>query len=127
MASSSDDLFALFGARYTIGSTSANALFVDILPGQKSITVKYLSGGTLEILPASTGMSLVGGGSQSFWSPNFTSGSTQTLAMLQALSGTGYLMGTSEVLNFDGAPRFYLSAIGATTFVTVIRACGAGV
>ena len=130
MVSSSDDIFALYPQRYTIGVGATLAQWIDILPAEKSLTVKYLSGGTLEILPALSGASLiaaaVAGASQGvgFYQP--TAGTTQTPAMLAALSGTGYLMGTSEVLTVDGAPRIYLSATGITTFVTVIRACGAG-
>lgn len=127
MASSSDDIFSLATSRVTVPVGATLAAFVDILPGEISCTVKYLSGGTLEILQCSTGASLVSGGSQLFSAPNFMSGSTQTVAMLAALSGTGYLMGTSEVLNFDGAPRFYLSSTGATTIVTLIRGLRAGV
>lgn len=127
MSSSSDDIFALLTSRVVVPIGATASVFMDILPGEKSMTIKYLSGGTLEILPAYTGLSLTPGGTQLFGSLPFTSGGTQTGAMLLALSGTGYLMGSSEVLNFDGAPRFYLSSLGATSVVAVIRACAAGI
>lgn len=98
---------------------------MNVFPGQQAITVKYLSGGTLEILPASLGMSFVPGTS-TYSAPYFSAGSTQTAAMLAALSGTGYLMGTSEALNITGPARFYLSATGATVVTTVIRGLSAG-
>ncbi len=56
-------------------------------------TMKYLSGGSLEIVPAQpSGASTAASGS---W-------------------GKGYLMSTTEIFNFGGPAVFYLAASGAT-------------
>ena len=125
MASSAEDIYSVFPARVTVPPGSTQAIFVDVLSGQKAITIKYLSGGTLEILPATLGVSFVPGAS-TINGTYFIHGSTQTAAMLGALNGTGYLMGTNEILNISGPCRFYLSATGATTLVTTIRGLNAG-
>ena len=124
MSSSNDDLYSVLPTRFFVGVGATVAVFLDNFPGQKSLTVKYMNGGTLEILPASVGASFVQGTS-TIGTP-FSAGSTQSLAMLAALSGTGYLMGTSEVLTFDGPTRMYLSATSATTTVCIIRGLSAG-
>lgn len=115
-------------SRATILPGGTLALFVDVLPGQIWTQIKNVGNtGGLEIIQCSTGSSLVGGGSQLFFTPNFLVGSTQTPAMLAALSGTGYLMGTNEVLSIDGPVRFYISAPSATCVVTLIKGLDAGV
>lgn len=125
MVSSSDDIFSVLPSRVAVQPGATLAVFVDIVPGEKSLLIKYLSGGTLEILPASLGASFVPGTS-TYGSYAFTAGSTQTAAMLAVLSGTGYLMGTSEALTFDGAPRLYLSSTGATSVVAIIKSLSSG-
>ena len=125
MASSAEDIYSLFPARVTVPPGATQAVFVDVLAGQKAITIKYLSGGTLEILPATLGASFSAGAStvnQNF----FFHGSTHTAAALALLNGTGYLMGTNEILNISGPCRFYLSATGATTLLTTLRGLNAG-
>jgi hypothetical protein len=125
MSAPSQLTYSLNTTRTFIGVGATLALFVDVQPGQIATTVKYMNGGTLEILPPTLGMSFVPGVS-TVNQGIFLGGSTQSLAMLAALSGTGYLMGSSEVLSFNGPTRFYLSALGATTLVCVIRHFGAG-
>lgn len=125
MVSSSDNILSIYPSKVVVPIGATAAVFIDVAPGEQGILVKYSSGGTLELLPASLGASFVYGTSTVNY--NFTSGSTQTAAMLIALSGTGYLMGTSEILTLDGSPRFYLSSLGATSIVYVLKGVGAGI
>ena len=94
--------FGLVGERLILAPGSTLAVFMDPVAGQGNWKVKYLSGGTLEIVGASLG-------------------STLSQASLAGLSGSGYLMGATEALDIDGPARFYLMAHGATTFVTLLR------
>lgn len=130
MVSSDDNIFSTYTQRIQIPFGATLAVFVNALPAQKAIAIKYLSGGTLEILPSLGGVSLlaaqVAGGSQTAGHYQVPFGTTQTAQALANLNQTGYLMGTSEVLTFDGTPSFYLSATGASVFVAIIRGCGAG-
>lgn len=127
MSRSYDDIRGLLTSRITVPVGATLAVFVDVISGERAFLMKYVSGGTLEILPASLGASLnYAGFTQSVGSPNFVTGSTQTPAMLAALSGTGYVMTSQEVLSFDGPVRMYLSATGQTTIVHTIYGKGAG-
>lgn len=127
MAAPSQLLYSILTSKPFIGVGATLALFVDVLPGQLTTTIKNLgSTGVLEILPALSGLSLVAGGSNLYSTPNFISGSTQTLAMLAALNGTGYQMGAAEVLTFNGPCRFYLSQTGSTNQVCIMKGIGAG-
>lgn len=111
-------------SRPNISPGGTLALFVDILPGQIWTQIKNIGNtGGLEILQCSTGVSTSFGTTIQ----PFTSGSTQTLAMLAALSGTGYLMASNEVLTFNGPVRCYVSAPSATCTVGIIKGLDAGV
>ena len=99
------DIFGLAGGRLHIPVGATLATLMEPIAGQISWVVKYLSGGTLEILGATLP----------------TAGSTLSAGDLSTLSGTGYLMGTSEALSIDGPARFYLSSTSATTVITVLR------
>lgn len=128
MSTSSQNIFSLATSRPVVPPGATASLFVDVLPGQLWTQVKNIGNtGSLEVLQCSTGLSLPIGFTQSYSAPYFSSGSTQTQAMLIALSGTGYLMGANEVLTFAGQPRFYLSAPGASCQVCIIKGLGAGV
>lgn len=123
--------YGVNATRFYVGVGGTLAQFVDVVPGQIYTTVKYMNGGTLEILPALSGTSLlaaiVAGGTQSptiAFQPS--AGTTQSLAQLGNLAGTGYLMGTTEVFTFNGPARFYLSAQSATTLVCVTKHLSAG-
>lgn len=125
MSAPSQLTYGVNTSRTYVGVGGTLALFVDSTPGQIYTTVKYMNGGTLEILPASLGISFAPGVStvnQGF----FLAGSTQSLAMLGTLSGTGYLLGTTEVFTLNGPARFYLSALSATTLVCITKHLGAG-
>lgn len=125
MSSSSDSIYSVYPSRFYVGVGATIAVFMSVLPGEQAVTVKYMNGGTLEILPASLGMSFTPGIS-TYGSYAFSGGSTQSQQMLANLSGTGYLLGTTEVLNIAGPCAFYLSATGATTLVSTIRGLSAG-
>ena len=124
-----------FDRLYSVSPSNANilpgatlALFVNVVPGQLYTQIKNVGNtGGLEILPCSSGASLVGGGSQLYGSPNFISGSTQSPAMLAALSGTGYMLAANEIVTLQGPVRCYLSAPSATCTVAILKGLGAGV
>ena len=109
--SSYDSVFGFRPSRLTIAPGATLASFITNIDGQNSLTLKYLSGGTLEIIGATN----INGVQ-----------STIAAADLAALSGTGYLIAANESLTFDGAPRFYLSATSATTIVQILRGMGQG-
>ena len=128
MSFASDRLYAVATSSPVVLPGATQALFVNVLPGQLYTQIKNIGNtGGIEILPCSTGASLVGGGSQLYGTPNFISGSTQTAAMLVALSGTGYPLGANEVVTLQGPCRFYLNAASATCVVALIKGLGAGV
>lgn len=70
-------------------------LLVNPLNGEITSLLKYFTGGSLEIFQAPLG-------------------TTAPAAGYSLVPGTGYLLGTSESLTFDGAVRYYLVATGAT-------------
>ena len=74
--------------------------------GQVSGTIKYFSGGSLEIV-------------------GVTFGVTYTGTSLQ-IAGTGYLFGTSEAFNYSGPARFYLCSTGATAVAYQLLGFGPG-
>lgn len=83
-----------------VGATLA--VLVSQNPGQNSTILKYFAGGTLEIFGVTYGLTL-------------------GASALASLSGTGYIMGASEILSFNGPVRLYLSSTGATTTVMCLR------
>lgn len=100
--SSYDSVYSMKTERINVGVGSTVATLVSPEPGQLNIVLKYFSGGTLEIIGCSLGVTL-------------------TAAQLASANQTGYLMGTSEILTIDGPARFYLSSTAATTIVMVLR------
>ena len=88
----SDDVFKVDTIRLAVGSSAGYVAGITGGAGVVSIQVKYLSGGTLEILGVTT----------------------------QA-SGTGYLLGVSEALTIGGPATFFLSSTGATSVVAILR------
>lgn len=128
MAQSMDYLCSLATSRPVVSPGATQALFVDVQPGQIWTQIKNLGNtGGLEILQCSSGASLASGGSQLYTTPNFISGSTLTLSYLAAVSGTGYLMNANEVVQLNGACRFYLNAPSASCQVALIKGLKAGV
>lgn len=107
MSRSSEYIYRLTPRQIVIAPGATLAFFMDVQAGQLATTIKYYGGGTLEILDAQ--------------------GSTLSGATLAALSGTGYLVGSSEILNIGGPARFYLSATGATTTVMALLGKTSGV
>lgn len=84
-----DDIFNFRGEKVVIGASQI--LGVTLLAGQKWGTLKYASGGSLEI----------GGPSLTF--------------------GQGYLVSASEALSFPMTNTFYLAASGATVVSFLLR------
>lgn len=102
MASSSDSIFGLVPSQIVVAPGATNAQFVDITSRQGAINLKYFAGGTLEIHHAINGSTMAG-------------------ASLAPLIGTGYIMGTSEILSIDGPARFYLMATGTTATAMLLK------
>lgn len=75
---------------FAVPAGASLAVFVKAAPGEVYSSVKYFSGGSLEIIGASLG---------------------QTFSIT---AGTGYLFGTTEVINIAGAASYFLCATGAT-------------
>lgn len=116
---SSDSIVDLLTSRVNIAPGSTQAFFLDVIPGQVTTTVKYISGGTLEIIGCTTNAGIN--------DPSKIAVSTTfSVADLGALNGTGYLMGTTEILSVDGPIRVYLSSTGATTTVCLIKGRASG-
>lgn len=82
-----------FGAtQLTVGNSTVLRVIAN--PYESFNTLKYVSGGSLEILkPQFSGSSTAAGGS---------------------FKGLGYLLGSSEVFNLNSAQVFYLGTSGST-------------
>lgn len=94
---SRDDIFGSWSKRYTVGTNTI--LAIPPISGQNSISIKLVSGGTLEI----GGATLVG---QTF--------------------GDMYFLSSSEILSMDMSGTFYLWASGATCIAAILRGRSAG-
>lgn len=101
------DVFGVIGEKIVVGPGATLAFLVGATAGQLSSTIKYFSGGSLEIIQAPVGTTWAG-------------------ASLVNLQGTGYLMGTSEAVNLSGPVRYYLMATGSTTVCYHIRGLSDG-
>lgn len=75
-----------------VGPGASLALLVNPISLQISMSLKYASGSTLEIFHVDPGVTLC---------PVVT-------------AGTGYPVGSNEIVNSSGAPKFVLCATGAT-------------
>lgn len=89
-----DKISAVGATRYTIGLSQI--LRISPLPNQVVTSLKYASGGSIEIVnPILSGSSTA---AASGW-------------------GAGYLLGSTEVFTVQGPATFYLAASGATALV----------
>ncbi len=95
----------------TVPAGYSLALLVSPIAGEVSSTLKWFSGGSLEILQA-----------------GFTQVSAQTQAVfpVQTAVDQGYLLSVAEVVNTDGAARYYLAATGTTTQAYLLRGLSQG-
>lgn len=98
------DLHGLETVQYTIGTGMSAFATVSVEAKLINNTFKYVSGGTLWVV----------GSSQ------------QAAAVTNGLTVTGYLVGTSEVLSFNGPAVFYLYALSATTIVHSLQGFSQG-
>jgi hypothetical protein len=102
-----DAIVSIRTEQVTIPAGHTLGYYVDALPGQVSIQLKYMSGGSLLLIGAASGMTVPG--------------STMPGATIAALGATFfYLFGTTESLSIAGPARFYLAASAATQ-VAIIR------
>lgn len=102
-----DDVFGLTGERLVVAPGATLALLVEGATGQIASVLRYFSGGSCEIL-------------------NAPIGSTLTAAVLVSRQGHGYLLGTSETVNVEGAARYYILATGVTTTFMHLRGLSGG-
>lgn len=79
------------------------AYLMQQAPGEISSSIKYVGGGSLEI---------IGRGGQG--------------ATVVPTAGTGYLMSGGEAFNFDGAASYYLVATGATATLYFLKGLSQG-
>lgn len=84
-----DDVNSLVGLKVLLGPSQIFG--VTVVPGLNSTTVKYFSGGSLEI-----------GGASLTW-------------------GAGYLLGTNEIVNIPSNGNFYLAVTGATVTCYILK------
>lgn len=97
-----NDLVGVSPTLMVIPPGATLAVLITPISYEASSGLKYSSGGSLAIHYAPPGTTLSG-------------------AELVLVEGKGYLMGTSEAINFDGGVRYYLMATGATALVYNIR------
>lgn len=93
-----DDVFQFLPERINVGLSSI--IGVTVWPGQVSVSLKYFTGGTLEV-----------GGTYAV-----TAGATVAFTW-----GKGYVMDTAESLSSNMSGIFYLAATGATVTAMLIR------
>lgn len=89
-----------------MGAGASLSLYVFAAPGEIWSRLKYVSGGSMELMGANAG----------------TPGATGRADA----SGTGYLFGAAEVIEFSGAARYFLQATGATAVAHLIRGLSQG-
>lgn len=91
----------------TITLAATGTLLIPEEAGQVSGTVKYLSGGSLEIVGVGVGI-------------------TYTGTSLSSLPGKGYFLDISETINFEGPVRYYLVATGSPAVLSVLKGLSSG-
>jgi len=91
-----------------VPATAASALLVSPVAGQISVSIKNFGGGSMEIMKAPAGATL-------------SNGTADGLSL-----SAGYLMEAGEVVNVDGAPKFYLAATGATATAYLLIGLSSG-
>jgi hypothetical protein len=105
---------AIGATNYVVAPGATLAFLVTPVAGEVSHALKYVSGGSLEIVQAPLGTN------------GFAPGSTWAGASLVNLGGKGYLMGITEAVNIDGPARYYLMATGATAICAKLISYGPG-
>jgi hypothetical protein len=117
-----DSVFTVGATRLQVPVGATLALFCQPVQGQLGWYLKYISGGTCEILSTAVG---------------FTNGTyygtTQPAGTLAIMSGNGYLLGgigitgaIFETVKLMGPAQFYLSSTGATSIVSLLMLKGQG-
>lgn len=102
-----NNIYGVSAAVITVGIGASLARLIEPVPGECASVIKYFTGGSLEIIGAPPGTTYAG-------------------ATVTALAGTGYLFGTAEAMNIDGAGRYYLIATGATAQCYLLRGLSQG-
>jgi len=120
--SSSDSVWTLGATRIQVPIGATLALFCQPQVAQISWLLKWISGGTCEILSTGIGSSNL----------NLNFGTTVPPATLASQSGQGFLLGPIgsgsdwESIAIPGPAAFYLSATGATAIVSAMLFKGQG-
>jgi hypothetical protein len=78
--------------------------YVTPAPGEIWSRLKYVSGGSLEIMGASAG----------------------GMTGIAPAAGTGYIFGTTEIIEQRGAASYFLQATGATAVAHLLRGLSQG-
>lgn len=95
--------YGFTAGQYVVGVGASFSVLVQAAPGEISSTVKYFSGGSLELIGC-TGPGATGG----------------------VVAGSGYLFDAGEAVNIDGAARYYLCATGATAIAYFAKGLSQG-
>lgn len=101
-------IFGLDTVPFIIPPGATLAVLITGSEGQAAQLLKYGSGGSLQIMGVTLGVTM------------------SAAQLVSAGNSGGYLFGTSEAVSVDGAARYYLMATGATTTVYQIRGLTAG-
>lgn len=116
MSSSSDNIFSLAASNLNIVAGATNAVLVNAVAYQSSVLVKFISGGSLEIIQAGVPVS----------GESSAAAATLTPAQLATASGKGYPVTVSESINISGPATFYLAAYGSTAVVGILKGLSDG-
>jgi len=120
--SSSDSVWTVGATRIQVPVGATLAIFCQPQAAQVSWLLKYISGGTCEILTTGIGSSVA----------NLFFGTTLPAATLAAFNGQGFLLGPLgagsnwESIQIPGPAQFYLSSTGATSIVAALLFKGQG-
>lgn len=99
-----EDLHGVESQQHVVGTGMSAYVTVSQEGRLINNTFKYVSGGTLWVV-----------------------GTTQQAqAVANGLTSVGYLVGTSEVLSFNGPAKFFLYALSATTVVHSLKGFSQG-
>lgn len=105
-----DDIFGMITSQRAIPSGVTNAVLVEGQPFESGSVFEQVSGGSCLII-------------------GVTMGQTLSAANLDSLytGGTAlFLLQSGRSINIDGAPRYYVAAIGATAVVQWLRGTRSG-
>jgi hypothetical protein len=97
-----DSIYGVYPERFNLAS--GVTLYIPPLPGQISMTLKYISGGSLSVIGSSFGYGIT----------------------LPVIASQVYTINDNELLNFNTSGGILLIATGSTAIFDVLRGRSAG-